>query len=71
MFAGDVALLLDTSLANLPLFIENEEKPATTPLHVYPNKDSRMFHLNLTFADETWREVTWDKRFRNAVHAGD
>ena len=26
-----------------------------------------MFALNLTFADETWREVTWDKRFRQAV----
>jgi len=66
MFAGDVHYFWTTSLANLPLFIENEENGNYTT-HVYPNKDSRMFHLNLTFADETWREVTWDARFRNAV----
>ena len=66
MFAGDVHYFWTTSLANLPLFIENEEKGNYTT-YVYPNKDSRMFHLNLTFADPTWREVTWDSRFRNAV----
>ena len=66
MFAGDVHYFWTTSLANLPLFIENQEN-GNYATHVYPNKDSRMFHLNLTFADETWREVTWDSRFRNAV----
>ncbi len=66
MFAGDVHYFWTTSLANLPLFIENEENGNYTT-HVYPNKDSRMFHINLTFDDPTWREVTWDKRFRNAV----
>ncbi len=66
MFAGDVHYFWTTSLANLPLFIENQEN-GNYATHVYPNKDSRMFHLNLTYADETWREVTWDSRFRNAV----
>ena len=66
MFAGDVHYFWTTSLANLPLFIENEENGNYTT-HVYPNKDSRMLHLNLTFDDPVWREVTWDARFRNAV----
>ena len=69
MFAGDVHYFWTTSLANLPLFIENEEN-GNYATHVYPNKDSRMFHINLTFADDTWREVTWDKRFRQAVQLG-
>ncbi len=66
MFAGEVHYFWTTSLANLPLHIENEEN-GNYSTHIYPNRDSRMLHLNLTFADETWREVTWDKRFRQAL----
>ena len=66
LFAGEVDYFWQVSLANIPLYIENQES-ANYSTYIYPNKDSRMFFLNLTFADETWREVTWDKRFRQAL----
>ncbi len=66
MFAGDVHYFWTTDLTSLPLAIENEETGNYTTF-IYPNRDSRMLHLNLTFDDPTWREVTWDKRFRQAV----
>ena len=69
VFAGEVHYFWDAGLANLPLYIENEENGNYTT-YIYPNRDSRMFHLNLTFADDTWREVTGDKRFRQAVQLG-
>lgn len=66
LFAGDVDYFWQVSLGNIPLYIENSEA-GNYSVYIYPNKDSRMFFLNLTFADDTWREVTWDKRFRQAV----
>ena len=69
VFAGDVDYFWNAGLANLPLYIENEENGGYDT-YIYPNRDSRMFHLNLTVADETWREVTGDKRFRQAVQLG-
>ena len=69
VFAGDVDYFWNAGLANLPLYIENEENGGYDT-YIYPNRDSRMFHLNLTLADDTWREVTGDKRFRQAVQLG-
>ena len=66
LFAGEVDYFWQVSLGNIPLYIENSEA-GNYAVYIYPNKDSRMFFLNLTFADETWREVTWDKRFRQAL----
>ena len=66
VFAGEVDYFWNAGLSNLPLYIENEEN-GNYSTYIYPNRDSRMFFLNLTLADDTWREVTWDKRFRQAV----
>ena len=66
LFAGEVDYFWQVSLGNIPLYIENAEA-GNYAVFIYPNKDSRMFFLNLTFADETWREVTGDKRFRQAL----
>ena len=66
VFAGEVHYFWNAGLANLPLYIENEGN-GNYSTYVYPNRDSRMFQINLTFDDPVWREVVWDKRFRQAV----
>ena len=66
MFAGDAHYLWAGGLSGLPLYIENEVN-GNYVTYIYPNRDSRMFFLNLSYDDPTWREVTWDVRFRQAV----
>jgi peptide/nickel transport system substrate-binding protein len=57
------------SMQNLALLKEKEQsegetKVAIVRMHRYPIA----FFLNLTNEDPVWREVTWDKRFREALN---
>jgi peptide/nickel transport system substrate-binding protein len=57
------------SMKNLALFkekeqVEGEIKVVINKMHRYPIA----FFLNLTNEDTAWREVTWDKRFREALN---
>ncbi|MCB0050309.1 MAG: hypothetical protein KDE24_12290, partial [Caldilinea sp.] len=65
---GDVDFLREsTALVKVPLYKENEAKggfrTVLTDMHV----DSSNLFLNQTFEDETWRKVSQDIRFRQAL----
>ena len=68
VLSGDVDFLREsTALIKVPLYKENEEKggfrTVLTDMHV----DSSMLYLNQTFNDETWRTISQDIRFRQAL----
>jgi peptide/nickel transport system substrate-binding protein len=68
VLAGDVDFLREsTALVKVPLYKENEEaggfRTVLTDMHV----DSSALFLNQTFNDETWRKVSQDIRFRQAL----
>ena len=66
MFSRQAHYHWQTDLTVLPLVMERQEEGNYTTL-IYPNKDSRMYYLNLSFADPGWRAVVWDPRFREAL----
>lgn len=68
LLGGEADYTWSASLANLPLFKENEA-PDTYVVKLYGDSGSRAFFLNLTYDDEIWRQFTWDPRFRRAVNA--
>lgn len=68
VLSGDVDFLREsTALVKVPLYKENEAsggfRTVLTDMHV----DSSILYLNQTFADETWRKVAQDLRFRQAL----
>ena len=68
VLSGDVDFLREsTALVKVPLYKENEAKgnfrTVLTDMHV----DSSMLYLNQTFNDETWRKISQDIRFRQAL----
>lgn len=66
MFSRQAHYHWQTDLTVLPLVMERQAEGNYTTL-IYPNKDSRMFYLNLSFPDAGWRGAVWDSRFREAV----
>ena len=56
-----------TALVKLPLYKENEEKAGIRAQLMDNHVDPSCFYLNLTYADETWRKIVNDVRFRQAV----
>lgn len=66
MFSRQAHYHWQTDLTVLPLLMERQEEGNYTTL-IYPNKDSRMFYLNLSFDDPGWRAAVNDGRFREAL----
>ncbi len=65
---GDVDFLREsTALVKVPLYKENEEKGGFTTVLTDMHVDSSTLFLNQTFEDETWRKVSQDIRFRQAL----
>ncbi len=66
MFSRQAHYHWQTDLTVLPLVIERQEEGNYQTL-IYPNKDSRMYFLNLSYDDPGWRAAVWDTRFREAM----
>ena len=66
MFSRQAHYHWQTDLTVLPLMIERQEEGNYITL-IYPNKDSRMFYLNLSHDDPGWRAAVNDGRFREAL----
>lgn len=67
IISGEVDFTRESaSLVDMPLYKENEDKGFTALLawmHVNPTD----FHLNMTYDDPVWQEVSRDVRFRKAL----
>ncbi|WP_298983465.1 ABC transporter substrate-binding protein [Caldilinea sp.] len=68
VLAGDVDFLREsTALVKVPLYKENEERGGFRTILLDMHVDSSILYFNMTYNDETWRKVTQDLRFRQAV----
>lgn len=68
VLAGDVDFLREsTALVKVPLYKENEERGGFRTILLDMHVDSSILYFNMTYDDETWRKVTQDLRFRQAV----
>jgi peptide/nickel transport system substrate-binding protein len=69
VIAGDIDFVReDTALVNLPLYKENEEAGNFRTLLLDSHVDPTALWLNYTNPDPTWRLVTGDLRFRQALN---
>jgi peptide/nickel transport system substrate-binding protein len=66
LYSGQGHYNWNLDLTKLPLY-KQEEANGKIVAYPYPNKDSRMMTLNLTYDDPVWREIVGDVRFRRAV----
>ncbi|MEM7133899.1 MAG: ABC transporter substrate-binding protein [Chloroflexota bacterium] len=70
-FAGDVDFMRESAaLVKVPLYKENEEKAGIRTVLLQNHFEPVVFHVNRTFEDETWRELTGDIRFLQALSLG-
>ncbi|GIV69990.1 ABC transporter substrate-binding protein [Caldilinea sp.] len=68
VLAGDVDFLREsTALVKVPLYKENEARGGFRTILLDMHVDSSILYFNMTYNDETWRKVTQDLRFRQAV----
>ncbi len=71
VLAGEIDFLReDTALKNLPLYKENEGKGNYNTVLLLQHVDPTCMWLNLTLADDNWRKVVRDVRFRKALAMG-
>jgi len=69
VLAGEVDFVREsTALVKLPLYKENEEKAGFRTVLMDNHVDPTALFINNTFADENWRAVVNDLRFRQAVN---
>jgi peptide/nickel transport system substrate-binding protein len=66
MFSRQAHYHWQTDLTVLPLIMERQEEGNYTNL-IYPNKDSRVYYLNLSYDDPGWRGAVWNPKFREAL----
>lgn len=69
VFAGDIDFVReDTALSKLPLYKEYEEQGNFRAVLMDNHVDPTALWLNYTHTDPTWRAVTGDLRFRQALN---
>jgi len=70
VLTGEVDFLREsTSLVNIPLYKQNEERGGFRTVLLDMHVDSSAFFPNLTYEDPVWREIVGDVRFRRAISA--
>jgi len=71
VFAGEVDFVREsTALNKLPLYKENEQSANLKITLMDNHVDPTCLYLNYTYADENWRKVVNDIRFRQALTHG-
>lgn len=56
------------ALNNMPIYRENEENGGYRAVLMNMHNDPTNLHLNLTYDNDTWKEVANDVRFRKALN---
>jgi len=69
VLAGEVDFLYEAgAMPSVPVYKENEEKGGYNTVILRSHTEPATVYFNMTFEDDTWRQVVRDVRFRQAMN---